>query len=416
MDADYEPQGGRGGRALLWIGVALGFTALGAGGAVLALRGSLTARPAAVAPPVVATPATPEPATDGIEAEVVLTAGMLARAGVKTVVVGMGDAPSVSEAPGSVLANAYREVKVTPIAPGIVTAVQVELGASVRRGMPLATISSPELADAQGKYLSMQATLEADEKRYLRTQRLVEIGAASRQEMEEVTALHHSHETDVAGARQRLLQLGLSAAQVAALKGVEQIRSEIVIAAPSDGVVTARAANLGQVVGLGQELFVITDLSTVWVVGDIYEQDFAALRVGTAATITTPAYPGIKLRGRVAYVDPRVDPQGRTAKVRVEVPNTDRRLKLGMYVAMALSSPGGSRALMIPSAAVQSLGDRQVVFVPARNEPEKFLSRAVRLGPLSGDAYPVLAGLEPGETVVTEGSFLLRAEVLRNRP
>jgi multidrug efflux pump subunit AcrA (membrane-fusion protein) len=122
------------------------------------------------------------------------------------------------------------------------------------------------------------------------------------------------------------------------------------------------------------------------------------------------------MRGRVTYIDPRVDPQSRTAKVRVEVANAERRLKLGMYVTMAFSSPTGRRALMVPRAAIQNLGDRQVAFVPARDEPGKFLSRAVRLGPLERDAYPVLGGLEPGETVVTEGSFLLRAEALRNRP
>ena len=414
MDVDDEIAGGRGRRALLWIGVALGFTALGAGGAVLALRSSFMARPASVAPSAPPPAATASPGD--VDAEVVLTAEQVARAGIKTAVVGLGEAPSVREAPGSVMANAYHEVKVTPIAPGIVTRVLVELGASVHQGMSLAILSSPELADAQGKYLAMLATLEADEKRYLRTQRLLEIGAASRQELEEVTALHHGHETDVAAARQRLLQLGLSAPQVDALRSPEQIVSQIVVPAPTAGVITARAANAGQVVALGQELFVITDLSTVWVVGDLYEQDFAALRVGTEAAITTPTYPALTMRGRVAYVEPRVDPQTRTAKVRVEVPNTDGRLKLGMYVTMALSSRAGSRTLVVPRAAIQSLGDSQVVFVPARDDAGRFLSRAVRIGPLSGDAYPVLAGLEPGEVVVTEGSFLLRAEVLRNRP
>ena len=412
MHPDDKPREGRGRRAFLWIGVALGFTALGAGGAVLALRSSFTARPATVASSPPAAPAAP---AGEVDAEVVLTAEQVARAGIKTAEVGIGEATPAREAPGTVMANAYREVKVTPIAPGILTKVNVELGAAVRQGAPLATISSPELADAQGKYLAMQATLEADEKRYLRTQRLVEIGAASRQELEEATALHHAHETDVAAARQRLLQLGLSPAEVGAVKSAEQIVSQIVVPAPSDGVITARAANLGQVVALGQELFVVTDLSTVWAVGDLYEQDFATVRVGARAAITTPAYPGLTLRGRVAYVDPRVDPQSRTAKVRVEVPNADGRLKLGMYVTMAFSSSEGTRVLVVPRAAVQSLGDRRVVFVPVRDEPGKFLSRAVRLGPLSGDAYPVLGGLEPGETVVTEGSFLLRAEALRNR-
>jgi len=415
MDPDYGAAGGRGRRALLWIGVALGFTALGAGGAVVVLRSEFVAgRPVAMVPP--APPAAPAAPAGDVDAELVLTAEQVARVGIKTVVIGMAEAASVRETPGSVTANAYREVKVTPIAPGILTRIHVELGAAVRRGAPLATISSAELADTQAKYLAMQASIEADEKRMLRTESLAKIGAVSRQELEEVTALHHSHETDVAAARQRLLLLGLSPAQVNTLKSAEQIVSQIVVAAPADGVITARAVNLGQVVALGQELFVVTDLSTVWVVGDLYEQDFAAVRVGAEAAITTPAYSSLTMRGRVAYIDPRVDPQSRTAKIRVEVPNAQGRLKLGMYVTMTLSSTAGSRTLTLPRTAVQSLGDRHIVFVPARDEPGKFHSREVRLGPLSGDVYPVLSGLEPGETVVSEGSFMLRAEALRNRP
>jgi RND family efflux transporter MFP subunit len=122
------------------------------------------------------------------------------------------------------------------------------------------------------------------------------------------------------------------------------------------------------------------------------------------------------MRGRVAYIDPRVDPQARTAKVRVELRNPDGRLKLGMCVNMAFSTPGGERAVLVPKAAVQSVGERQVVFVPAKDEPAKFIQRAVRLGALVGEHYVVLSGLSPGDVVVTEGSFLLRAESARNAP
>lgn len=122
------------------------------------------------------------------------------------------------------------------------------------------------------------------------------------------------------------------------------------------------------------------------------------------------------MRGRVAYIDPRVDPQTRTAKVRVALPNPDGRLKLGMFVSMAFSTSAGERAVLVPKAAVQAVGDRQVVFVPAKDEDGKFIQRTVRLGPLVGEHYVVLSGLSPGDVVVTEGSFLLRAESSRNTP
>jgi cobalt-zinc-cadmium efflux system membrane fusion protein len=318
--------------------------------------------------------------------------------------------------PGTVMADAYREVKVVPVVGGIVTKIHVELGTTVKRGAPLATLFSPELADAQTKYLSMRAMRAADHQKLQRTQQLVEIGATSRQDLEDITATHASHATEVEAARQRLLLLGLSRVQVEALKTPTQVVSEVVVPAPIAGVITGRAANLGQVVSLGQELFVVTDLSQVWVIGDLYEQDFQTVRVGSEAALTTPAYPALTLRGRVTYIDPRVDPQTRTAKVRVEVPNTEGQLRLGMYVTLAFTTPGSDRAVVVPRAAVQTMGERQVVFIPAPDEEGKFLARTVEVGPLRGDRVTIRSGVQPGEVVVTEGSFFLRAEWLRNAP
>jgi len=391
---------------------ALGLIALGAVGATVALRRTEgTRRPVAST----VTAPTPTPAEPAGEAEVGLSPEALARAGIKTAPVTAISAGTAATVPGSVMTNAYREVKVTPIAAGIVTKVHVELGAVVRRGAPLVTIFSAELAESQTKYMSMSAMLEADHKKLERTRKLLEIGAASRQDLEEITAVHEAHATEVEAARQRLQLLGLSSEQVRTLTSSSQVVSTIVVPAPITGVITSRSTNLGQVVAMGQELLSVTDLSEVWVVGDLYEQDFKTVRVGSEAAITTPAYPGLTLRGRVSYIDPRVDPQARTAKARIEVQNSDGRLRLGMYVTVSFTTPG-ARAVVVPRSAVQTIGDRQVVFVPAEGEDGKFIQRQVRLGPPIGENYTVLSGLKPGDTVVTEGSFFLRAEVLRNTP
>jgi RND family efflux transporter MFP subunit len=403
------------GRRLLWLGGALGFMALGAAGAVVVFRSNVdrSNQPIVVAAP----PPTsrPTPATDA-DVEIVLSPQAVAQAGIQTAGVTVGTATMEVVVPGSVAANSYREVKVTPVAGGVVTSVNVELGATVRRGQPLATIFSTDLADAQMRYLSMAAMLDADHKKLERTQALMAIGAASRQELEEVTAVHASRETEVEAAGQRLRLLGLTPDQVRGLRGANQIVSSVTVPAPIDGILTGRSANLGQVIGMGQELFVVTDLAEVWAVGDLYEQDFRAVGVGSEAAITTPAYPGTTLRGRVTYIDPRVDPQTRTAKIRVALANSDGRLRLGMYVSMAFSTPAGDRLVLVPKAAVQALGDRQVVFVAAKDEAGKFIQRTVRLGASVGKSYAVISGLRPGDTVVTEGSFLLRAESARNSP
>jgi multidrug efflux pump subunit AcrA (membrane-fusion protein) len=117
----------------------------------------------------------------------------------------------------------------------------------------------------------------------------------------------------------------------------------------------------------------------------------------------------------VAYIDPRVDPATRTAKVRVEVPNRGGELRLGMFVTMSIQTGTTERMTVVPRAAVQTIGDRSVVYVPAEGEEGKFVERPVKLGPPAGEFLPVLEGLKPGDKVVSDGSFFLRAEAARTR-
>jgi len=357
-----------------------------------------------------------ESAGKGEEAlEISLTPDAIARAGIKIAEVKSGAAAAVLAVPATVTSNAYRDTKVNALVGGIVRDVSVELGAAVRRGEPLAVIVSSDLADAQMKYVSMRAMLEADHQKLERTQKLVALGSASRQELEEVTALHTGHETEVAAARQRLLLLGLSSDRLDRLQNAAQVVSEVTVPSPADGLVITRSVNPGQVVNSGQELFVVTDLGTVWVIGDLYERDFPRVRVGSQATVTVPSAPDGKTQGRVAYIDPRVDPATRTAKVRVEVSNRSGDLRLGMFVTVAFQTNATEHVTVVPPAAVQTIGDRSVVYVPADSDEGKFVERLVKLGARSGEFVQVLEGLKPGDKVVTEGSFFLRAEAAKTR-
>jgi len=420
--APARPQRHRLLRGLAWGVGALGLMAVGAIGGILGSRyvGDVLPVPVATAPtsPPAELPPTEPSAASAPTAvtEVFLSPEAVARAGIKTAKAEGLEAQATIQLPGTVTADAYREVKVVPIVGGIVTKVHVELGTTVKRGAPLATLFSTELTEAQTKYLSMRAMLAADHQKLQRTQQLVEIGAASRQELEEITAVHASHTTEVEAARQRLVLLGLSRAHVEALKSPSQVVSDVTVPAPIPGVITSRAANLGQVVSMGHELFVVTDLSQVWVIGDLYEQDFQTVQVGSEAAITTSAYPNLTLRGRVSYIDPRVDPQTRTAKIRVAVPNSQGQLRLGMYMTVAFTTRGCERTVVVPRAAVQTLGERHVVFIPVPDEEGKFVPRTVQVGPSRGAFATIRSGVEPGEDVVTEGSFFLRAEMVRNAP
>jgi len=432
---DHSAQGRRG-RIRRSVGVAAGAVALvivgAAGGVVWSERhGSVRARPSvgsrdaqipAASPDARRMPEGMPPSSQAAAAktdeavEVSLTAEAVERAGIKIAEVKAQSSVSGVTVPGTVMSNAYRDTKVNALVGGIVRQVMVELGAEVRRGAPLAVIFSSELADAQMKYLSMRAMLAADHQKLERTQKLVALGSASRQELEEVTAAHTGHETEVAAARQRLLLLGLSPERVARLETAPEVVSEVTVTSPADGLVIARSVNPGQVINAGLDLFVVTDLSTVWIIGDLYERDFSRVRVGSAATITLPSMPDRAVKGRVAYIDPRVDPATRTAKVRVEVPNRGGELRLGMFVTMSIQTGTTERIMVVPRAAVQTIGDRSVVYVPAEGEEGKFVERTVRLGPPAGEFVPVLDGLKPGDKVVTDGSFYLRAEAARTRP
>src|SRR5438093_2159744 len=335
--------------------------------------------------------------------EVTLTPEAAERAGIKTVVVRSGPSVSAITVPGTVMSNAYRDTKVNALVGGIVRQGSVELGSLVEVGQPLAVIFSAELAEAQMKYLSMRAMLQADRQKRQRTEKLAELGAASRQELEEITAIHAAHETELAAARQRLLLLGLSDDRVAKLESASDVVSEVTVPSPTTGIDIGRSVNPGQVVSAGMDLFVVTDLGSVWVIGDLYEKDFAQVRVGSSATISIPAMPERSLRGRVAYIDPRVDLATRTAKVRVEVPNRDGQLRLGMFVTLSFQTGLSRPVTLVPRAAIQTVGERAVVYTPAEGEEGKFTERTVKLGTPVGEFVQVLDGLKPGEKVVTDG-------------
>jgi len=321
---------------------------------------------------------------------------------------------------GTVQTNAYKEVPVLPIAGGIIREMNAELGDRVKRGQKLATIFSTELADAQAAYLKMQAEIERHHQHYRRTVELVELGAASREELETATAELKMEQANLSAMKQRLTLLGVSDKQIEAMGTQPLAKPLIEVESPVTGMILTRSVNSGEVVMTGKEMFRVADLSSVWVMGQIYEKDFAAVHIGTPATVTAQAYPGRSFKGRVSYIDPRVEPQTRTAQVRVELSNPGEMLKLGMFVdvsfggvSSALSS--NQTGVMVPSGALQEIGGRRVVFLEG-DRPGTFVQREVDAGAESDGRVPVYQGLSVGEPVVSEGSFLLRAESLKINP
>ena len=369
--------------------------------------GAETASPPSGAEPSLAT----DPSRASLPDVVVpLTAAAVERAGIVIAPAVTRESAAEIRLPGVVEPNAYRAVAVTPLVSGRVTRVSAELGDRVRRGQTLVQIYSPELADAHTKYVSAKAMLDAHDRELQRTQKLVEIGAASRQELERIHAEHAAQTAAVQSTRSQLELLGVPASTIDALGSGSQVNATTNVPAPIEGIITQRGANIGLNVDQATALFTVVDLSTVWIVADVYEKDFARVRVGSEAVITTAAYPGLSVRGRVSYIDPQVSPETRTAKVRVEAPNLRGEMRLGMFADVVVTGAPGAAVTVIPRSAVQNVGDRTVVYLVDPKEPGTFTEREVRLGETSRERVEVVAGIQPGDAVVTEGSFFVRAE------
>ena len=397
---------------------ALALVAAGAGATYLAMRSSLGddrihgPTPEAVAPPAA-------PADDGHAASpsaapwpdlvVPLSRQAVERAGIEVAPVDTGRAAPGLRLPAVVEPHAYRQVAVTPLVGGRVTRVPVALGDVVRRGQVLAEIYSPDLAEARTRHAAARAQLDAHDRELQRTDQLAVIGAASRQELERAHADHAAQVAEVEAARSRLELLG-GEVPAPGDSPAAPTSATIEVPAPIDGIVTTRTANVGLNVDPSMPLFTVIDLSTVWVIADVYEQDLGRVRVGDRAVVTTAADPGTSLSGSVSYIDPQINTTTRTARLRVEVPNRGGRLRLGMYAEVLVGPATSAAALVIPRAAVQHIGGRTVVYLADSATEGAFIEREVRLGASDGDRIEVLTGLAVGDVVVTTGSFFVRAE------
>ncbi len=281
----------------------------------------------------------------------------------------------------------------------------------------IGSISRREFEKVTTEFETARAELVEAENRFERARRLLEVNPARNNELDQTLTKFRNMQADTAAVRERLLVLGLPKNQVESLSSASQVTSLLPIVSPIAGTLTERKINRGEVVSANTQIGTVTDLSSVWVIGQVYEKDLGKVRVGTGASVTSDSYPGEVFRGNVTYVDPALDQQTRTAQVRVVLPNAGEKLKLGMYVNVAFATLGGSEktAPLVPREAVQTISGSTVVFLTT-DEPNTFTMRQVRVGVDKDGAFPVLEGIFVGDKVVTKGSFLLRAEWLKTNP
>jgi len=401
------------------IAMALVFVAVGALVSYVFMRPVPTLSGSDSRSPQVAFPSQPPMASGGVsgsnsaplpDVAISLSEEAIKRVGIVVATVESSPLTATLRLPAVVEPNAYKQVTVTPLVSGRVTKVLVELGAQVRQGQTMATVFSPELAESQTRFIAASAELEAHERELARTEKLVAIGSASRQELERIHAEHTAQRTSVESARSKLELLGMSRDQIDILKSGQSVDASTEVPAPIAGIVTERMANSGLNVDPSAKLFTVVDLSTVWIVANLYERDFSRVRVGDRATVASSAYPDLRLQGTVSYIEPQVSPETRTAKLRIEVANPRRELRLGMLAEALIESADRTTGILVPKAAIQNVADRAFVYMPKTDAPNQFTEREVRIGSTSGDSVQILSGLVAGDRVVAEGSFFLRAE------
>lgn len=361
-------------------------------------------------------PSTATGTLPGGAVEVHLSAEARTRAGIELRAPVRFTSTTTLRLPGTVAPDAYGQTKVVSLVAGRVTTVQAELGTRVEKGDVLARITSPDFADAQASYLEHRVALEADHQRIVRLERVVEIGAASRQELDDARAMHANHSSDVERAKSRLLLLGFSSSDLEELEATNNVRSEYAVRAPSAGAVTQRDVNPGQVVAAEAPLMQVSRVDRVWILASAYAQDASRLTIGTAARVLVTAGTASPLQAAITYIDPQVDPATRTVQVRLETTNPGAALRFGTLVDIDVQVPAPLGAIAVPAEAVQLLGDASVVYVQDTQRPDVLLERRVTTGAMANGLTIITSGLSEADRVVSSGSFAVRAERIRAMP
>lgn len=341
--------------------------------------------PAAGAPPSAKPADVAEPALSPIQ----LSPQRLQQIGVTTAVAAYKDVTQQITAPGNVDINEQRLSTVqTRFAGWIQTTAANAQYQYVRKGQTLLTVYSPELVSSQQEYLLARKNQSAFD--------------------------HDSHGMAaresgwlLAAAEERLRQFAVPASTLEALEKTGQVQRNIPVVAPVSGYITERLALPNAYVQPDTKLYTIADLSSVWVYANVFQSDVGRLKPGSSAQVTVDAYPGRNFYGRIDQILPQVDMTTRTVRVRLVFSNPGVILKPGMYVNVALSVPLG-RQLVVPSSAVLQSGTRAIAFL---DHGEGSLEpRVVQTGSTFDDSVVILAGLKPGDRVVTSANFLVDSE------
>ena len=313
-------------------------------------------------------------------------------------------------APARIALDPRREALVSAVTGGQIERILVRPGDPVAAGAALATVLSPDLGEAVGAHLSAGARLEVAAARRDRVAQLLADGVASASQLADAEAEHTVAAAEHEAAEERLRVFGVEPASVVPGKG-QHFASRFSVRSPVAGTVLTADAALGTTVEPGAALFHVGNLDEVWLLADVYERDLAAVHRGSAVSFTVEAYGDERFYGTVDQVGDWLDPDSRTAEVRVIVANADHRLKPNMFAKARLALGSAAEGLVLPASALQPIDGVPSVFVEL--QPGTFAVRPVTTAPLSDGRLQVLAGLSAGDRVVLDGAFTLKSELAK---
>lgn len=345
--------------------------------------------------------------------EVALTGAALENARLRVETLAPLPLDAETTVPARIALDPRREARVSAVTAGTLERILVRPGDVVDVGGGLATVLSPELGTAIGEHLAGSARLEAARARRERIETLRAGGFSSIAEVAEAEAAFTVAAAEAEAAEERLRVFGVAPEKVRPRDG-EHFSSRFSVRSPIAGEVLAIEASLGGSVASGDPLFHVGNLDEVWLLLDVYERSLAAVKVGAAVSFTADAYGDELFTGTVDQIGGWLDPDSRTAEVRVVVPNPGHRLKPNMFAQARLALGGASPGdgLVLPAAAVQDVEGRQSVFV--EEEVGRYAVVAVRTEALSDGRLRVVSGLEAGARVVVEGAFTLKSELAKS--
>jgi len=324
----------------------------------------------------------------------------------KVVPVEKSKLPRVLHLTGTVAFNAFKTTPVFSAVGGPVQEILAEPGQNVHRGQTLLTVNSPDYSAARSAYLKATSAFLLADKNFQRSKDLYEHKAIAERDLQQAESDRAQAQADLQSSEDALRALGIADPESLA-KSTAKTAGQIPVIAPAGGLVVERLVGPGQLREAGTtQCFTISDMSSVWVLVNVYQNDLASVRVGDSVDITTDAYPQV-FHGKISYIADALDPNTRTLQARIVTDNPGNKLKKDMYVTASVQAGALKDALTVPDAAILRDSENEP-FAYVQTGSNRFARRGVKVGDSQNGRVLVLDGLKEGERVVGDGSLFLQ--------